>query len=89
MKASAEVGPAWSRSLSHVAARVMRRVEPEDNPSAVVYGTIAVGLLLAEENPAAETYARVAESSAAAMVRSDAVSAAGARRDGPRSAEIP
>jgi hypothetical protein len=46
----------------------MRWLEPEDNPSAVVYGTIAVGLVVAAENPEVETFPRVAASCAAAIV---------------------
>jgi hypothetical protein len=46
----------------------MRWLEPEENPSAVVYGTIAVGLVVAAENPALETFPRVAASSATAIL---------------------
>lgn len=39
--------------------RVLRWVEPEDNPSGTIYGTIAAGLVVAAEEPAEETYPRV------------------------------
>jgi hypothetical protein len=68
MTVSVGEGRPWSRSAARAAARVMRWVEPEDNPSAVVYGTIAVGLVVAAENPAVETFPRVVGGSAAAMV---------------------
>lgn len=57
-----------SRSATRAAGRLLRWLEPEDNPSAVVYGTIAVGLVLAAENPAVETFPRVAAGSAAAIL---------------------
>lgn len=49
------------------ARRVLRWIEPEDNPSAVVYGIIAVGLLIAAEEPALETYPRVVSGTAIAL----------------------
>ena len=39
--------------------RFLRWIDPEKNPAATVYGTFAVGLLLAAEDPARETYLRV------------------------------
>ncbi len=39
--------------------RVLKWVEPEDNPSGTIYGTIAAGLVVAAEKPADETYPRV------------------------------
>lgn len=39
--------------------RVLKWVEPEDNPSGTIYGTIAAGLVVAAEKPAEETYPRV------------------------------
>jgi len=39
--------------------RVLKWVEPEDNPSGTIYGTIAAGLVVAAEKPAGETYPRV------------------------------
>jgi hypothetical protein len=36
--------------------RVLRAVEPEDNPRGTIYGTIAAGLVLAAEDPLTETY---------------------------------
>ncbi len=45
--------PPFVRAL----VRVARWVDPEDNPSGVVYGTIAVGALLAAESTLRDTYA--------------------------------
>ena len=39
--------------------RVLKWIEPEDNPRNTVYGTIAAGLVVAAEDPASETYPRV------------------------------
>ena len=39
--------------------RVLKWIEPEDNPRNTVYGTIAAGLVVAAEDPATETYPRV------------------------------
>ncbi len=39
--------------------RLLKWIEPEDNPRNTIYGAIAVGLVVAAENPAAETYPRV------------------------------
>jgi hypothetical protein len=39
--------------------RIVKWIEPEVNPSATIYGTIAVGLVIAAEDPAKETYPRV------------------------------
>lgn len=68
MLLSAEKGQPRSRRAARAVGRVLRWLEPEDNPSAVVYGTIAVGLVMAAENPATETFPRVAGGSAAAML---------------------
>jgi hypothetical protein len=54
--------------VARLLARVLVWIEPEDNPSAVVYGTIAVGLLIAAEEPAVVTYPRVVVASALAVV---------------------
>ncbi len=39
--------------------RVLKWIEPVDNPRGTIYGTIAVGLVVAAEDPAKETYPRV------------------------------
>ncbi len=39
--------------------RLLKWIEPEDNPRSTVYGTIAAGLVIAAENPAIETYPRI------------------------------
>ena len=39
--------------------RMISRIDPRNNPSAVVYGTIAIGLLLAAEDPSTETYPKL------------------------------
>ena len=39
--------------------RLLKWIEPEDNPRNTIYGTIAAGLVIAAENPATETYPRV------------------------------
>jgi len=56
--APADRGPQRRRRrLAHVAAIVLRWIEPEDNPSGVVYGTLAVGAVLAAESTRRETFA--------------------------------
>jgi hypothetical protein len=40
--------------------RLLKWVDPEDNPRNTIYGTLAAGLVIAAENPATETYRRVA-----------------------------
>jgi hypothetical protein len=40
-------------------ARLLKWIEPEDNPRNTIYGTIAAGLVIAAEDPATETYPRV------------------------------
>ena len=45
------------RRAAHVAAIVLRWIEPDDNPSGVVYGTLAVGAVLAAESTRRETFA--------------------------------
>jgi hypothetical protein len=39
--------------------RLIKWIEPEENPAATIYGTIAVGLVIAAEDPTKETYPRV------------------------------
>ena len=39
--------------------RVLTWIEPEDNPRNTIYGAIAAGLVIAAEDPTAETYPRV------------------------------
>ncbi len=48
--------------------RVLRAIEPEDNPRGTIYGTIAAGLVIAAEEPATETYPRVLVAAAVAVV---------------------
>jgi hypothetical protein len=47
---------ARSPAVARLAAVVLRFIEPDDNPSGVVYGTIAVGAVLAAESTRRETY---------------------------------
>jgi hypothetical protein len=47
--------------VGHAVAAVLRWIEPEENPSGVVYGTIAVGAVLAAEAPRRETFASTLE----------------------------
>lgn len=59
---------ARTTSRAHrLAAKLTALLEPED-PSAVVYGTIAVGLVLAAEDPSHETYPRVFAAAAVTVV---------------------
>ena len=44
-----------------LASAISRWVEPEDNPSGVIYGTIAVGAVLAAESTRRETFADTIE----------------------------
>ena len=39
--------------------RILKAIEPEDNPRNTIYGALAAGLLIAAEDPATETYSRV------------------------------
>jgi hypothetical protein len=39
--------------------RILRWIEPEDNPANTVYGTLAAGLVIAAEDPTTESYPRV------------------------------
>jgi hypothetical protein len=55
----------WMKDLGE---RLLRWIEPEDNPSAVVYGTIAVGLVLAAEDPTTVTYPKLVSAVAVAIV---------------------
>lgn len=48
-------------SLRRAARGVLRWVDPEENPTGVVYGTIAVGAVLAAEAPRRETFASTLE----------------------------
>ena len=43
--------------IRHLLSTISRWVEPDDNPSGVVYGTIAVGAVLAAESTRRETFA--------------------------------
>jgi hypothetical protein len=43
--------------IRNLASTISRWVEPDDNPSGVVYGTIAVGAVLAAESTRRETFA--------------------------------
>jgi hypothetical protein len=47
------------RSGRTIGSRVFGWIEPEVNPAATIYGTIAVGLVIAAEDPAKETYGKV------------------------------
>jgi hypothetical protein len=47
--------------------RLLKWIEPEDNPRDAIYGTIAAGLVIAAENPAAETYPKVVIATAVAV----------------------
>lgn len=49
-------------------ATILRWVDPEDNPSGVVYGTIAVGAVLAAEAPRRETFRSTLEATLVALV---------------------
>ena len=44
------------RGIGSLAAAISKWVEPEDNPSGVIYGTIAVGAVLAAESTRRETF---------------------------------
>jgi hypothetical protein len=48
-------------------SRILKWIEPEDNPRNTIYGTLAAGLLLAAENPATETYVRLVAASVVAV----------------------
>jgi hypothetical protein len=48
--------------------RLTRWIERGDNPSAVAYGTLAIGLLIAAEDPAVETYPKLVEGTIVAIV---------------------
>lgn len=47
--------------------RLARRIQRGGNPTAVAYGTIAVGLLIAAEDPAVETYPKLVEGTVVAI----------------------
>lgn len=47
--------------------RLTRWIQPGDNPGGVAYGTIAVGLLIAAEDPAVETYPKLVEGTIVAI----------------------
>jgi hypothetical protein len=54
-----EPGPARPRAHSGTAAAIqgiLRFIEPEENPAGVVYGTIAVGTVLAAESARRDTF---------------------------------
>ena len=61
--------PSGARSAAaHVGAVVLRWLEPDDNPSGVVYGTILVGAVLATEVTRRETYADTVGATALVLV---------------------
>ena len=47
--------------------RVTSWIDPRHNPSAIVYGTIAIGLLIAAEDPSTETYPKLVEGTVVAI----------------------
>lgn len=47
--------------------RLLKWIEPEDNPRNTIYGTIAAGLVIAAEDPTTETYPRVIAATAVAV----------------------
>ena len=58
--------PARARTLGP-AAPVIGLIAPDHNPVGAIYGTVAVGVLLAAEASRAETYARTLDAIAAAL----------------------
>jgi hypothetical protein len=56
MDGSKPARPGARRAWKIVASAVLTWVEPEDNPSGVIYGTIAVGAVLAAESARRETF---------------------------------
>jgi hypothetical protein len=48
-------------AVATLASAISRWLEPEDNPSGVIYGTIAVGAVLAAESTRRETFADTIE----------------------------
>ena len=50
------------------ADRLLKWIEPEDNPHNTIYGTIAAGLVVAAEDPATTTYRRVVIATVVAVV---------------------
>jgi hypothetical protein len=55
-RASSPSGPRTHRGLRKIATTVLWWIDPEANPSAVVYGTIAVGAVLAAESVRRDTF---------------------------------
>ena len=47
--------------------RLLKWIEPEDNPRNTIYGTIAAGLVIAAEDAGTETYPRVITATAVAV----------------------
>ena len=47
--------------------RLLKWVEPEDNPRSTVYGTVAAGLVIAAEDPLINTYPRLVAATAVAV----------------------
>lgn len=47
--------------------RLLKWIEPEDNPRNTVYGTIAAGLVIAAADPATATYPRIIEATVVAV----------------------
>lgn len=62
-----DAAPRISRNAGLI-ERVARWIEPDENPGAVVYGTIAVGLIIAAENPAVETYPKLVSATAVTIL---------------------
>lgn len=48
--------------------RLLRWIEPEDNPRNTVYGTIGVGLVIAAEDPTTETYPSLIAATVVAII---------------------
>jgi len=61
------VGTRLFQYLATQLERLTRWIQPGDNPGGVVYGTIAVGLLIAAEDPAVETYPKLVEGTIVAI----------------------
>jgi hypothetical protein len=49
-------GPPSRRGMGTAVKSILRFIEPEDNPAGVVYGTIAVGTVLAAESARRDTF---------------------------------
>ena len=53
--------------IGSLASAISRWVEPDDNPSGVIYGTIAVGAVLAAESTRRETFGDTIEATAVVL----------------------